>query len=136
MADAVVSLRWTGEGLVFRGAGQGGPEVVLDGDRAAGPSPMQALLLALATCMGADVVDMLAKMRVPLAGLAVRVEGDRAPAPPRRFLAIRLRFEASGTPADAREKVARAVELSKEKYCSVLHTLRKDVVVESDVALL
>lgn len=136
MPDVAVSLRWTGEGLAFRGGREGGPQILLDGDGKAGPSPMQALLAALASCMGADVVDMLRKMRVPLGGLTVRVEGDRASEAPRRYTAVRVHFEATGLPEEARERLAHAVVLSKEKYCSVLHTLRKDVVAESDVALL
>jgi putative redox protein len=138
MADVAVTLRWTGRGLVFRGGRVGGgaaPEAVVDGDGAEGPSPMQTLLLALAGCTGADVVDMLGKMRVRLEGLDVRVEGERAPEAPRRYTAVHLHFVARGLAAEAEPSLRRAVELSREKYCSVLHTLRTDVVVESDVAL-
>ncbi len=135
MADAQVALRWTGSGLLFRGGRAGGPEIAVDGAGEGGPSPMQALLLALAGCSGADVVDLLGKMRVPLTGLVVEVEGDRAPEAPRRYTRVRLRFLAQGVPAESRDKLERAVELSREKDCSVLHTRRTDVVVESDVAL-
>lgn len=145
MADASVRLRWTGEGLGFRGLGspsrgQGGDpipatEIPLDGDRRTGPSPVEALLLALASCNAADVVDILGKMRVPLDGLEVVAEGDRAPHAPRRFTAIRLHYVVRGLPPEAEPKLRQAIELSREKYCSVLHTLRPDVVVESDVAL-
>ncbi len=147
MADVAVTLRWTGAGLEFRGgvnraAGAAGaaeagaaPEVTVDGMGAAGPSPMQLLLLALAGCSGADVVEILGRMRVPLTALEVVVEGERAADPPRRYTAIRMRYRARGVPAEAEERLRRAVALSQEKYCSVLHTLRPDVVVESDVAL-
>ena len=81
------------------------------------------------------VVEILEKMRVPLTGLEVEVEGERAQNPPRRYTAIRLRFRAAGVPPDAEDRLRRAVALSAEKYCSVLHSLRPDVVVESDVAL-
>ncbi len=136
MADVAVRLSWTGEGLRFRGGREGGPEVLLDGRSEAGPSPMQTLLLALAGCSAADVVEILGKMRVPLAGLEVTIEGDRAAEAPRRYTAIRMRYLARGLPAEAEARLRHAVELSREKYCSVLHTLRPDVVVESDVALL
>jgi putative redox protein len=138
MADVAVRLSWTGRGLVFRGGSTGGgpaPGMVVDGNGAEGPSPMQSLLLALAGCTGADVVDTLGKMRVRLEGLEVLVEGERVAEPPRRFDAIRLRFVAHGLSPEAEPNLRRAVELSREKYCSVLHTLRTDVVVESDVAL-
>ncbi len=135
MADVSVKLTWTGEGLIFRGGREGGPEAVVDGRGQAGPSPMQALLLAVAGCSGADVVDILAKMRVPLEALEVLVEGDRAAEHPRRYTTIRLRYLARGVPAESEERLRHAVELSHQKYCSVLHSLRPDVVVESDVAL-
>ncbi len=135
MADVAVAVRWTGTGLEFRGGAAGRPEILLDGGGGAGPSPVQALVLALAACSAADVVEILGRMRVPLAGLEVAVEGERAPAAPRRLTAIRLRYRAQGLPAEAEDRLRRAIALSQEKYCSVLHTLRPDVVVESDVAL-
>ncbi len=136
MADVAVKLSWTGEALHFRGGREGGPQVVLDGGGQAGPSPMQTLLLALAACSAADVVEILGKMRLPLSGLEVAVEGERVTESPRRYRAIRMRYVVHGLPAEAEGQLRHAVELSREKYCSVLHTLRTDVVVESDVALL
>lgn len=133
--DVAVKVSWTGEGQLFRGGAAGGVQIPLDGRGAAGPSPVQALLLALAACTGADVVEILEKMRVPLTGLELEVEGERAQNPPRRYTAIRLRFRAAGVPPEAEDRLRRAVALSAEKYCSVLHSLRPDVVVESDVAL-
>jgi putative redox protein len=108
---------------------------VIDGDAEAGPSPMQSLLLGLAGCMAVDVVMILQKMRVPLEGLAIRAEGERAPEPPRRFTQIRLVYETRGlAPADS-DKLDRAIELSREKYCSVLHTLRPDTLVSIETVL-
>ncbi len=135
MADVAVRLSWTGEGLRFRGGREGGPPMAVDGRGEAGPSPMQTLLLAVAACSAADVVEILGKMRLPLAGLEVAIEGDRVPDPPRRFAAIRVKYLAHGLAAEAEGQLRHAVALSQEKYCSVLHTLRPDVVVESDVAL-
>lgn len=126
MSDTVVEARWDGA-MRFEAAGKSGVPVVVDGDQAEGPSPMESLLIGLATCMGADVVDMLGKMRVPFDGLAVRVEGDRRGDPPRRYTAIRLAYGVSGVPEESEEKLQRAVDLSRDKYCSVLHSLRPDV---------
>lgn len=127
MADSRVRLLWTGEGHAFRGGRPDGPEVLLDGDGREGPSPTDSLLLALGGCMGVDVVMILEKMRVPLAGLAVEVEGDRRADPPRRFTRLHAVFRVEGVPADESAKVERAVRLSSERYCSVLHTLGSDV---------
>jgi len=117
-------LDWTGEGLRFRGGGTdpNTPEIELDGSNEKGPSPMLALLLAAAGCTGADVVVMLEKMRVGLENLSIEVEGIRRDEHPKRYRSIALHFSMSGAALD-RSKVERAVRLSLDKYCSVLHSL-------------
>lgn len=121
--DTVVELEWTGD-LRFQ-ARSGSTSLIVDGDGAAGISPVQALALSLAGCMGADVAMILQKGRVPLRSLRAHLIGERAPEPPRRFLRIDLRFVVTGdVPA---EKVERAIALSHERYCSVWHSLRQDI---------
>lgn len=127
MSSSRVALRWTGNGLGFVGGAEGGPEISLESGGARAPSPTQLLLLSLAGCMGVDVVDILAKSRVPLDSLEVTVEGDRAPSPPKRFTAIRLTYTVRGPLREHEARLQRAVALSREKYCSVLHTLRPDL---------
>lgn len=126
MSDVSVEVRWD-EGLRFEGVGRSGIPVVMDSGGAAGASPVEALLMALASCMGIDIVDMLNKMRVPFTGLRVEVEGDRRADPPRRFTAVRLVCHAEGIAEEAGPKLQRAVDLSRDKYCSVLHTLQPDL---------
>lgn len=133
MADMDLELSWSGQGLRFESGVAGG--VVIDGDAVDGPSPMQSLLLGLAGCMAIDVVMILEKMRVELEGLTVRVEGDRAPEPPRRFTRIRLVYETRGLAPEDGEKLERAIDLSRDKYCSVLHTLRPDTEVGIETRL-
>lgn len=133
MADIEIGLRWTGVGMQFDGSTAGGPVARVDGDGVTGPSPMQALLLALAGCSAADVVEILGKMRVPLHALEVQVEGDRAPEPPRRYTQIRVVYQTQGVPPEHAAKLERAVALSHETYCSVLHTLRPDVAISAEV---
>jgi len=127
MSSSEVRLRWRGDGLVFLGGAPGGPEIVLDSEGKAGPSPTQVLLLALAGCMGVDVRMILEKSRVPLESLEVRIEGERVEEPPRRFRSMRLTYRLRGPREEDRTKVERAVQLSRETYCSVLHTLRPDL---------
>lgn len=131
-----VTLDWTGQGMVFRGRGSepATPEIVLDGDGAAGPSPMLALLLAAASCSASDVVLILEKMRVALERLTVEVEGVRRDEEPRRYVALHFSFRMAGAGLD-HAKAERAVSLSLEKYCSVVHTLAPDVAVTHDVVL-
>ena len=131
--DKFVRLEWTGEGMRFRGGARGGPEVVIDGDSEAGPSPMDALLISLAGCMAIDVRMILEKSRVPLEALEVEVAGVRAPTAPRRYEAIRLTYVVEGPEEAHQARLERAVELSRETYCSVLHSLRPDIGVEIEI---
>lgn len=135
MAGLTVALEWTGNALEFRGGKVGGPEVLIDSDGEAGPSPTVALVLALAGCMAVDVLDITQKMRVRIDGLRVTVEGDRRADPPRRFTALRQKFSVSGAAAADEPKLRRAIDLSREKYCSVLHSLREDIEMSFDLEL-
>lgn len=126
MSDTTVEVRWD-QDQTFETFGRSGESGTLDGRGAAGPSPMEALLMSLAACMGIDVADMLTRMRVAFDGLAVRAEGDRRAEPPRRFTAIRLIYQVQGVSEEAQGKLQRAVDLSRDKYCSVLHSLQSDL---------
>ena len=110
--------------LVLSGA-SGETRLTVDSDGAAGPSPMQALAFALAGCMAMDVVHMLRKGKHDLRGLRLDLSGMRAPEQPRRFTAVTLHFTITGAvPTDA---IQRAIDLSREKYCSVWHSMRQDI---------
>lgn len=118
-----VRLRWLGEGLAFRGGPDGGPQVTVDSASEEGPAPTHLLLLALAGCMAVDVKMILEKSRVPVDSMEVEAVGLRADTAPRRFLDVRLMYRLSG-PADEHEaRIQRAIDLSRDKYCSVLHSL-------------
>ena len=95
------------------------------GKRVASPAPTDMLLAAVGACAGIDVVDILAKGRQEIRELTVHVSGRRRPAPPRFFETLHVRFVIRGAVAQA--KAERAAALSFEKYCSVYHTLRKDL---------
>jgi putative redox protein len=107
------------------GATSGAIATVVDGDSAAGPSPVQMLVIGLAGCMSIDIVDIIRKGRHPLAGFRATVDATRAPEPPRRVVSAALHFHIRGdVPAAA---VERAIALSRDKYCSVWHSLRSDI---------
>jgi putative redox protein len=119
----VVELIWERE-LVFGGR-SGDLRLMLDSASVAGPSPMQALAFGLAGCMAMDVVAILTKGRHDLRGLRADLTGTRAEDEPRRFTAITLNYTLTGNvPTDA---VERAIRLSREKYCSVWHSMRQDI---------
>jgi len=133
MADTVVLLHWLGRGMEFEAGREGGPTSIVDGNGKAAPSPMVTFLMGLAGCTASDIIDIAGKMRVALNGFDVRAEGDRWPEPPRRFTKIRLIYRVAGVPANDQEKIRRAVQLSHDKYCSALHSIRQDIEVKSEV---
>jgi putative redox protein len=86
---------------------------------------MQALAMALAGCMAMDVVLVLRKGRHDLRGLRADLTGHRAAEEPRRFTSITLHYTITGTIPN--EPIERAIKLSREKYCSVWHSMRQDI---------
>jgi putative redox protein len=119
----IVELIWEHD-LVFSGS-SGEVALTLDSASKAGPSPMQALAFGLAGCMAMDVVHILKKARQDLKGLRADLSGVRAPEDPRRFISFDLRFTLTG-PVDPAQ-AERAIQLSRDKYCSVWHSLRQDI---------
>lgn len=128
-----ISIRWAGD-LRFEGGGTGRPSILVDADGKAATSPIELLLVAAATCAAADVVSILKKQRVALAALDVHVVGTRRETPPRRLTALALRFTVRGEGADD-AKARRAIDLSIEKYCSVLSSLAPDIAIRYDVTV-
>jgi putative redox protein len=118
-----VELIWERD-LVFSGRA-GEVTLTLDSAGAAGPSPMQALAFGLAGCMAMDVAAIIRKGRHDLRGLRADLSGQRAPEEPRRFTTIDLRFTVRGDVPEA--AVQRAIDLSRQKYCSVWHSMRQDI---------
>lgn len=128
-----VTMRWRDK-LLFEGGATGRPAILVDGDGAVASSPVELLLLAAATCSAADVVSILEKMRARLQSLEVAVQGTRREEQPRRYTAIHFRFAITGEGADE-TKARRAIDLSLEKYCSVVASLAPDIRISYDVAL-
>ena len=107
----------------FEGIASSGHAMVMDGDKKAGNSPMELLLIGLCGCTGYDVVSILRKKREPFTGLEVRAEAERAANPPMVYTEIRLTYRVRGKVSH--KAVEDAVRLSEEKYCSVAATLSK-----------
>jgi putative redox protein len=122
------------QGLRFTGSAPGGPAITVDGDNVMGPGPMLTLLLAAAACSGSDVAQILEKMRVNLRGLRIEVAGTRREEEPRRYVAIHLDYHLGGEGIDP-VKARRAIDLSLEKYCSVIHSLAPDIAVTYALSL-
>ncbi len=82
------------------------------------------LALSLAGCMSIDVAHILARGRHPLTALRAHIAAERADDDPHRFTRIAMTITTEGAP---REVVERAAELSRDKYCSVWHSMRQDI---------
>ncbi|MBK6713378.1 MAG: OsmC family protein [Candidatus Promineifilaceae bacterium] len=128
-----IALKWTGEGSqMFVGRDSFGHVVVAgswpDNEDNAWQEwkaikPSDLLLLSLASCSGHDVVMILNRQRQKLTNLYIDVQGNQAAEPPYQFTDIHLHYMVEGENLDP-EKVARAITLSEEKYCSVAATIR------------
>jgi putative redox protein len=128
-----VTLTWQA-GLRFTGGAPNGPQTSIDGDNSAAPGPMLTLLLAAASCTGSDVVVILEKMRVRLREFRIEARGVRREQEPRRYAAIHLDYHLRGDGLDD-IKVRRAIDLSLDKYCSVIHSLAPDIAVTYAISL-
>jgi putative redox protein len=120
----VVDFVWNGH-LEFA-ALTGRSEMVLDSAGLAGPSPVDALGIALGGCMATDLAHILTRGRHVFTALRAKLIAERAADEPHRFLSVTLHFTVEGSVPP--EAIARAISLSREKYCSVWHSLRQDII--------
>lgn len=122
---------WLGEER-FSGGVANGPAAFMDGNGAAAPSPVVTLLNAAASCAATDVVLILQKKRVELRSLTIDVQATRREEAPRRVLTLALVWRLAGTGLDE-TKARHAVELSVEKYCSVISSLNPDISITNEI---
>ncbi|MEH6937981.1 OsmC family protein [Bacillus sp. JJ664] len=123
------SIKWDGK-LAFSGITPSGHELKMDtaeslGGENSAPTPVELLLNAVAGCTAIDIVLILEKMRLKLTSFEIEVSGDRADEHPKRFTDIHLHYILGGE-LDV-EKVRKAIKLSKDKYCSVAHSLNANI---------
>jgi len=107
----------------FEGVTSSQHQILIDGDKKAGNSPMELVLIGLCGCTGYDVASILRKKREPFTSLEVRAEAERASSPPTVYTEIRLVYRVGGKVSY--KAVEDAVRLSEEKYCSVAAMLNK-----------
>jgi putative redox protein len=111
------TVTWQGEGLAFAAEVSSGYKFTMDAKAGEqGGSPMELLLAGVAGCTAIDVVMMLQKMREPVSGVQVTIEGTRADDHPRVYTQATLHYAIRGEVNP--DSVVRAIKLSKEKYCS------------------
>jgi len=127
------TVRWI-EGRTFLAETGSGHLVAMDGAPEAGgrnlaPRPMELLLAGAGGCTAFDIVMILEKGRQAVKGCEVRLEAERAPTDPKVFTRIRFHYVVRGRGLDE-TRVARAVRLSAEKYCSASIMLGKTAELE------
>ena len=93
------------------------------GDRKSAPTPMEMLLVSVAACTAADIVSILEKKRQKISDYKVEIKGERREEHPQAFVKFHIHHIVYGTDVSERA-VARAIELSDTKYCSVAATVR------------
>ncbi|MBS1717502.1 MAG: OsmC family protein [Armatimonadetes bacterium] len=125
----MVTVQWKG-GMAFEAVPPSGNSIIMDshpdfGGTNLGPSPMETLLAAVGACSAMDVVSILKKKQQEFSDYRIEVVGHRAPEGeyPRPYLKIEIKHIVKGKKLD-HAAVARSVQLSDEKYCSVVATLR------------
>ncbi|RFU61653.1 OsmC family protein [Peribacillus glennii] len=123
-------INWTGD-MAFSGTTPSGHEIKMDaapevGGQNSGARPTELILHSLAGCIGIDIVMILKKMRYEIQAFNMEIEGTRAEDHPKRFTDFHIHFSLEGDLPE--DKVVRAIELSKDKYCSVSHSLNANIV--------
>ena len=116
------TVKWTGEGMSFLAETGSNHALVMDGAPEAGgrnlaPRPMELLLAGTGGCTAFDVVMILKKGRHNVTGCEVSLHAERAESEPKVFTHIHFHYKVRGNNLK-QEAVARAIELSKSKYCS------------------
>lgn len=84
----------------------------------AGPSPKKLMLASLAGCTGIDVVSMLQKMRVSFSDFSIEVSANLTDDHPKIYKDVQIIYAIHVAEND-KDKMEKAVHLSKEKYCGV-----------------
>ncbi|MFD6440866.1 OsmC family protein [Peribacillus sp. NPDC060186] len=128
-------ITWTGE-MSFSGSTPSGHEIKMDaakevGGQNSGARPTELLLHSLAGCTGIDIVMILKKMRFEPITFHIEVEGLRAENHPKRFTDYHIHYLLEGELPE--DKVVRAIQLSKDTYCSVYHSLNANIVMSYSI---
>ena len=125
------TVKWI-EGKQFVGIDSTNHSVVLSTpDEGVGMKPSELLLVALASCSAVDVVEILAKKRMPLTHLEISSSAEQDQDPPWTFRKIHMHYIIDGHHL-TEKAVAQAIQLSEEKYCSVAATIRATVQITTD----
>lgn len=130
-----LKVTWDGD-MAFTAVNPSGHQIKMDssepfGGKNTGARPMELLLNALAGCTGIDIISILNKMRLNPLSFHMDIAGSRADEHPKRFTKIHIHYALEGDLPE--EKVIRAIQLSKDKYCSVAHSLNAELAISYSI---
>jgi len=133
-----ISMSWLSD-MSFE-ADVNGHKIYLDaapehGGKNLGPKPKPLMMVALAGCTGMDVVSVLHKMRVNFESLIIRVEGNLTEEHPKHFDRMKVIYEFTGKDL-IMDKLEKAVELSRDKYCGVMANYRESMEIDFEIKIL
>ncbi len=115
-APLKATVKWQ-DNVSFVGTSPSGHDVPMDADKSKGASPMELILLGLGGCASYDVVTILKKGRQDIEDVQCQLTANRADAVPAVYTDIHLHFVVTGKGVKEKQ-VAKAVQLSADKYCS------------------
>lgn len=132
-------VKWL-DNMSFVGESGSGHSVVMDGPpedggRNLGVRPMEMVLLGMGGCTAFDVVLILQRQRQAITDCQVELSAERAETVPKVFTKIHVHYIVKGKSLDEK-KVARAVEMTAEKYCSVSVMLSKSADITHDFEIM
>ena len=135
-----ISIERKGNMAFSATASESGHTVLMDASSAVGgenkgPRPMEMLLMGLGGCTSIDVVMILEKARQDIRSCKVEINAERAEAEPKVFTDIHVHFIISGKDLNP-DRVARAIKLSAETYCSASIMLGKTANISHDFEII
>lgn len=127
MKNDHASAEWAGDDFFVATTPSGHAQVIdIDGQRSAASGPLELVQIALAGCTGADVISVLKKKRQQVTSYRVEVRATRREEHPRSYQRMEVKHVVRGRGVEE-AAVRHAVQLSTDKYCGVISSLRPTV---------
>lgn len=138
MDKDIIKIDWLEE-MAFEGE-VNDHKIIIDADSSVGgndkgPRPKPLLLLSLAGCTGMDVVSLMKKMRVNFDKFQIEIEAVKRNEHPKSYTEIKIIYKIYGNDLP-KDKIDKAVNLSKEKYCGVSDMLKKAARIEYEIKII
>lgn len=126
MSSHLITTTWKGN-MQFESTNPGGSLIIDAAEEVGGTNnglrPKALMLSALAGCSGLDVASLIKKMRLEVTDFNIETQGFLTDTEPQVYNKVMVTYHFYGSDLNE-EKLNRAVELSVEKYCGVMHMFR------------